>query len=290
MADKEVGAERVTAQAPEYFATQHPEDNEAKNAMQAALRLAACDVPVFPCQQDKKPYTANGFKDASTDADIIRVWWRDHPDALVGVPTGIKFVVLDCDLQHPEAQEWYAKANLPLTRTHVTRSSGRHLLFQPDQRIKNTASKIWPHIDTRGLGGYIIWWPAVGLEVLHGGVLAGMPDWVLAKLNPPPRKVIPLPRSRGQYIRRIDAVVDKATSALPGQRDCITFWSACRLAEFVMRGALDEHTAEQLIANAAHNNGLGERIGRLKFQSELTSRTRGKPWKTRCFSSRPQCQ
>jgi hypothetical protein len=60
---------------------------------------------------DKKPLTAHGFKDASTDPATIAAWWQQWPDALVGVPTGDRFVVLDVDLQHQEAQHWYSRAS-----------------------------------------------------------------------------------------------------------------------------------------------------------------------------------
>ena len=150
-----------------------------------ALDLAK-RLPIFPCDNDKRPFTAHGFNDASTDPDLIRRWWTRWPDALIGVPTGIKFCVIDVDLQHPEAQEWYGRANLPVTRTHVTSSGGRHLLFQPHDEFRCSAGKIWKHVDTRGRGGYIIWWPAEGLEVLHAGTVAEVPGWIIAKLNPPP--------------------------------------------------------------------------------------------------------
>ena len=241
------------------------------NATGHAERLASEGVPVFPCGNNTRPLTANGFKDASTDPAVINAWWHDYPDALIGVPTGAKFVVLDLDLQHPEAQGWYARANLPLTRTHVTRSGGRHLLFRPHPAIKNTAGKIERGVDTRGEGGYIIWWPAHGFDVLHRDALAEFPDWLLRKLNPPapPRKVVPLPRTRGEYMRQIDGAVEVAERAPQGQRDCATFWSACRLAELVRLGALDEATAEQLIVGAAMSNGLGGRVGMLKFKNAL---------------------
>jgi putative DNA primase/helicase len=103
----------------------------------AALALAQ-RVPVFPCGQDKRPLVARGFHAATTDAAVIRDWWRRWPDALIGVPTGLKFVVVDVDLQHPEALAWYEnnRARLPLTRTHVTKSGGRHLLFAPEPRVR----------------------------------------------------------------------------------------------------------------------------------------------------------
>jgi hypothetical protein len=73
----------------------------------AALTLAASGLPVFPCRvHNKRPLVAHGFKDASTDGAVIRAWWRRWPIALIGAPTGIKFVVVDIDLQHPEAQQW----------------------------------------------------------------------------------------------------------------------------------------------------------------------------------------
>jgi hypothetical protein len=36
-----------------------------------ALEYARRDWPVFPCRRDKRPYTDNGFKDATTDETEI---------------------------------------------------------------------------------------------------------------------------------------------------------------------------------------------------------------------------
>ena len=93
----------------------------------------------FPCKNvadEPGRYTAHGFKDASADPAIIAGWWKEWPDALVGVSTSKKFVVLDLDLQHPEAQYWYAQANLPLTRTHVTRSGSQTFVVQAAGRLQ----------------------------------------------------------------------------------------------------------------------------------------------------------
>jgi putative DNA primase/helicase len=103
-----------------------------------AVKLAALSIPVFPCQLNKKPYTARGFK------DVTRSWWRQFPDALIGVPAGEKFVVIDLDFQHPEAQQWCHETNLPITREHVTRSGGRHLLFKPHPHFGSDAGARLP--------------------------------------------------------------------------------------------------------------------------------------------------
>src|SRR5258708_1408216 len=98
--------------------------------LNAALDLAARGLPVFPCGEDKRPLTLHGFKDATTKPDVVHGWWTRWPDALIGAPTGVKFDVLDLDLKHESAQHWLEenRTRLPLTRTHVTRSGGRHLL------------------------------------------------------------------------------------------------------------------------------------------------------------------
>src|SRR5262249_49270632 len=122
-----------------------------------ALALARQGLPVFPCRWvEKRPWTDNGFKDASTDPELVRRWWAQWPRAYIGVPTGDKFVVIDLDLQHVEALSWFEtnRARLPLTRTHVTKSGGRHLLFKPNSKVGCTTSKLSPRIDTRGSADY----------------------------------------------------------------------------------------------------------------------------------------
>src|SRR5262245_19145135 len=152
-----------------------------------ALELATGGNKVFPCGLDKAPLVKHGFRDAVRDHDQIRRWWNRWPDALVAVATGEKLVVLDLDLQHEDARSWYEtnRRQLPSTRTHITRSGGRHLVFKPHPRVRCSTSKIGPHIDTRGSGGCIIWWPAHGHEVLYADLLAEVPEFLLSALDPP---------------------------------------------------------------------------------------------------------
>ena len=224
----------------------------------AALSLAKREIPVFPCRADnKKPYTACGFKDAVTDPAIIEGWWKQWPDALIGVPSGHKFVVLDLDLQHPEAQNWYAHANLPLTRMHITRSGGRHVFFKPRDDFKNSAGKIERGVDTRGTGGYIIWWPAHGFDVMHSGALAEVPTWLMSRLNPAPPRVVPTsPRPRLRNDKDLEPLIRVIAQARNGERNCSTFWAACRLAEHVRSGQVSAGDMIGIVIEAAGRAGL----------------------------------
>ena len=229
-----------------------------------ALALAARGLAVFPCAERKVPLTTHGFKDASTNSAIVRLWWARWPEALIGVPTGERFVVIDVDLQHPEAQEWYARANMPRTRTHVTRSGGRHVLFEPDDRLNCTVGKIWKHVDTRGHGGYIIWWPAAGLEVQHPRIFTALPGWIVRRLQrhssaPPP----PPPGGKSVSIDNADhkvaGIIRTIATAREGKRNAITYWGDCRLAELVGQGAVDRDEAVELAVEAASRNVLPRR-------------------------------
>src|SRR5262245_29712949 len=242
--------------------------------MKAALSLAGRGISVFPCQaENKKPHTPHGFKDASTDPALIEHWWRQWPDALVGVPTGEKFVVIDLDLQHPEAQHWYSRANLPLTRTHITRSGGRHLLFKPRDDFKCSAGKIERGVDTRGTGGYIIWWPAHGFDVMHGGASAELPEWVMRKLNPPvPIATITLTSRRPlRSDKDLEPVISVILRAREGERNTATFWAACRLAEHVQSGQVSRNDMINIVVEAAGRTGLPSSEARQIANSALRS-------------------
>ncbi len=142
--------------------------------------------PVFPCrrrdekdttgriQKAKSPLTRNGFKDASQDEAMIRRWWGNYPDALVGVPTGSRtnLAVLDFDARvaDDQAQDWLSEnqSSLTATRVHQTGggSGGRHYLFQTPAGVKIrggasvTLGKVRRGgLDIRAEGGYVIWWP-----------------------------------------------------------------------------------------------------------------------------------
>lgn len=132
-----------------------------------ALALAALGIPVFPCGPGKAPLTPRGFHDATTNVEVITAWWTRWPDALVGIPTGRAsgMVVVDVD---PDGIAWAREnwnALYPL-RVHATRR-GWHLIYTTpaDREIRCSASQLAPGVDVRADGGYIIWWPASGLEV-----------------------------------------------------------------------------------------------------------------------------
>ena len=254
---------------------------KTNSLLHEALKLARHGVPVFPCNSDKVPLVklGPGFKNASTDPDVIRDWWSQFPDALVSVRTGIKFVVLDIDLaKHVEAAQWYGRANLPITRTHITRSGGRHLLFQPDDRFRCTTSKICCGVDTKGVNGCCVWWPACGLKVLHGSVLAPVPAFIIKALEPPPPIAPPSPRevqTSAQAQRKIDGIIRAIAGAHEGERNAVAFWGAARLAELVEQSLISGNDAIDIATEAASRSGLPFEEARRTAQSALANHFRG---------------
>jgi Bifunctional DNA primase/polymerase, N-terminal len=229
-----------------------------------ALRLAAHGMPCFPCR-DKKPTCPHGFKDATCNYEQLRALFARYPGNLVGVPCGDRFVVIDLDLQHVEALAWYERHRneLPLTRTHETPSSGRHLLFKPHPQVKCTSSKIAPHIDTRGAGGYLIWWPATGLNVLHGGTLATVPDFILQALKPiQPRPLclssMDIEAARRKAPAKIRGLISRVVRTSEGNRNGVIFWAATKVRDMARSGEIDRTEQSAAVMALLH---AGAEIG-----------------------------
>ena len=163
--------------------------SDTSGNLKTALENAARGWPVFPCRPDKSPYTAHGFKDASTDETVIRAWWRRFPDALVGIDTGgAGLVVVDVDVKNnaPGLENWAQIADelgaeiLETTMTR-TQSGGLHYYYRCNgHSIASSAAKLALGIDIRAQGGYVIAYDFVsGPERLRD-----LPDSLAARLAP----------------------------------------------------------------------------------------------------------
>lgn len=120
--------------------------------MRAALKYAAAGIPVFPCRKDKKPFTAHGFKDATTDPVQIRVWFAKWPTAMVAMPTGEASGYDVVDVDKTGALPMRQPKGAPKARTP---SGGFHLFF-PANGLRNSEDKGGTNVDVRGEGGYVI--------------------------------------------------------------------------------------------------------------------------------------
>jgi Bifunctional DNA primase/polymerase, N-terminal/Primase C terminal 2 (PriCT-2)/Family of unknown function (DUF5906) len=154
-------------------------------ALSAALAYGEQGLPVFPCGANKKPLEkgGGGFKGATTDARQITEWWTRWPDALIGMPTGERFCVLDLDVNAKKGKNGLDVVTDWATRTPViaqTQSGGRHLYFAPDVTLKSVADQIAPGVDTRGRGAYVIVPPSAGYSWVNGHDLSDLsllPPW-----------------------------------------------------------------------------------------------------------------
>jgi Bifunctional DNA primase/polymerase, N-terminal len=247
-----------------------------ERALRYALHLAAQGVECFPCRDiDKRPVCPQGFKNATADANELKILWAHFPGALIGVPTGKRFVVLDLDLQHVEAQAWYEQHRNALqpTRTHPTPSGGRHLFFQPHPDFRTTAGIIEHGVDTRGEGGYVIWWPGRKrrYEPMHRNVLAPAPAFLLDELAKPApddplaryaaqatAQVFTRNGAQQQSLTQLEAVLRTAAAAPEGERNATTFWAANRVIDMIATGEADD-SAVAALRGAAIQAGLTAR-------------------------------
>jgi hypothetical protein len=89
---------------------------------------------------------------------------------------------------------------------------------------------------------------------MHGGALAEVPKWVMAKLKPPaPARRTPI---RLRFDADLDPLLRVILQAKEGERNSATFWAACRLAEHVHAGQLSDGDMVDLVIGAAGRNGL----------------------------------
>lgn len=240
--------------------------------MTVALALAGRGYAVFPCRVDKRPATPHGFKDAQKDQDAVTELWSRHPGPLIGIVTGTAsgIDVLDIDAKHDEALAWWHcnRARIPATWRYRTRSGGLHVWFWHWHGQGCTAGRIARGIDTRGDGGYVIYWPGAGLPVLGPSPLAPWPEWLIQALRPKlPSESAVRPRRGHLAAPEISGVLRVAATALEGGRNRALFWTACRLAERVQSNFMKLEEAEALLLGAAASAGLPEREARATIAS-----------------------
>jgi len=158
---------------------------------------AGCSCGRADCTSvGKHPRTRNGSKDASRDPAVIREWWRRWPDANVGIATGPEsgLLVLDVDgVQGEQSLIDLARRGFTLPDGYSVRtgSGGQHHYFgwPEGTDVRNSARKIAPGLDIRGVGGLVAAPPSLHksgpcYEVAESATdPAPCPEWLLSLIR-----------------------------------------------------------------------------------------------------------
>jgi putative DNA primase/helicase len=167
------------------------------SSLESALEYIKLGWAVFPVA-GKIPTTEHGCLDASLDEVKVREWWGQRPDAGVAIATGNGLLVLDVDPKSGGEDGFERLLNgrkLPDTICVLTGGGGRHYYFAaPRIPIKNRVG-IFPGIDIRSDGGYVVAPPSAHssgrsycFEASSSPTdvkLAHMPGWLLAVITQP---------------------------------------------------------------------------------------------------------
>jgi hypothetical protein len=276
-----------------------------------ALSYLAQGWPVFPCRAQttethdpdtgevselkvKTPYTSNGFKAATKVERIVRRWWQDHPDAMVGVPTGapISSWVLDIDRKElPDGSVINGydtltalegeHGELPPTRRVRTPSGGTHYFFRHAPGVRNRGA-VGVGIDVRGDGGYVI----AGGSVMASGAryewvdtdaeILDAPDWLLERVTRRPglttdHVTAPRVAANDRYVsaavqRELDTL---AAVPMGGGRNVELNKSSFALGTFVGAGALSESEARGMLQDVARQWGRDWALCRRTIENGL---------------------
>jgi len=231
----------------------------------------AAGIPVFPCVPGgKKPMTAHGFLDATTDPTTVHRWWVRWPHANIGIPTGYRsgIDVVDVDVHNAPGPAWFDRAATAglvggWLATVRTPSGGMHAYFpcNPDRRQPSWQAAS-TGVDFRGTGGYIVAPPSrgengglpVAYEVLAVAAERSHPINAAALrefLDPRPSRH-PLERNVRRGDVRTEQLAAWVASRAEGERNRGLFWAACRLAE----QGTDSATMLEVLGPAAEHAGL----------------------------------
>jgi hypothetical protein len=271
------------------------------NNQSVALQLAKAGLRVFPCRpkdvlsrtgevlkKTKAPFTENGFKNACSDPNQVGQWWRENPDAIVGLElSSAGLFVVDCDIGKVDGIDGVANffelaeknggiEGAPSVRTP---GGGLHFYFkQPHgEPLGISAGKIAPGIDTRGHGGYIIAPNSVmpdgrryqpHTEILFDRLhdLPEVPDWIVELVRKPKSNGQTNghafqsrgagPREQKYALAALQNIYDEVAGAAKGQRNHQLNRSAFSLGTMVGAGWISEGVARAALIDAGLRCGL----------------------------------
>lgn len=245
----------------------------------AAARIAAAGLPVFPCRAgQKRPLTSHGLLDATREPGQVAAWWRRWPAANIGLPTGVVsgLVVLDIDVRTSGSgfptfqaltQQGLATGWAGLV---FTPSGGLHAYY-PAAGPARCWQAPAQHVDFRGDGGYVVIPPSL-LHRPDGAVIGyrvarvahhaprplaadGIRDLLLPRTHPTPTHSPAEPS--GKRSSDADRLAAWVAARSEGERNRGLFWAACRLAE---TGATPEQIQAVLGPPAEHAGLPGPEI------------------------------
>lgn len=261
----------------------------------AAKLYAAHGWPVFPvwhavdqdtcgCRQGKAcanpakhPMNRHGLLAATTDVALLEAVWREHPQANVGVRTGVAFDVLDVDstaagialaerINATTPDVWQYG---PMSMT----ARGSHLLYAPTGQGNRAALAGIIGVDWRGANGYVIAPPSVHAS---GHVYRWHQDCPFdAPIPPAPSELVELLTEReskplGAQLCALptngrwnpDGLIRKVATAPEGTRNDALNWAAYRMGQDFKHGRMPLCELEQAVealACAAINSRLTAR-------------------------------
>ena len=158
--------------------------------LQAALSYARRKWYVFPCREkpgpknkEKSPYTPHGIDDATTDPATIAAWWKEHPQALIGIdPDKSGLAVIDLDVKHGKngPATWAALGIDDAGGLHSrTASGGNHIVFKAPAgvQLKGGTDKLGDGVDVQVGRKYFIAPPSVIAEGEFPSAYTALDDW-----------------------------------------------------------------------------------------------------------------
>ena len=147
------------------------------SALDEALRYAAAGMLIFPVDAFKKPLTPHGFKDASSDPEVIAAWLEKWPHCEFAWALPADVVVVDVDRKNGKDgyRDLQDRAGCDprevATPSASSPSGGLHLIYKASKPYKNAVAIDGTGIDVRALGGYVVLpLPGNGREWLNSPV------------------------------------------------------------------------------------------------------------------------
>ncbi|MBI4560381.1 MAG: bifunctional DNA primase/polymerase [Candidatus Hydrogenedentes bacterium] len=244
-----------------------------------AMRAVERGWSLTPCN-GKKPRNKRWQNQPRADYNDVERWVKAGRN--LAIRTG-EVIVVDCD-QGADLPEWLTMTVTPIVETG---GGGRHFYFRcaPDVTIKNSAGKVAPHIDVRGVNGCAVFpgscHPETGrmYQWSEGRSpddisLAELPSEIVEILREKPAQPRE-DRSNGngraskEYLEKaLRGEVERVSAAIPSTRNHTLNSAAYSLGRLIAAG-LDEQEAARALLSAATAIGLLEAEARATIASAL---------------------